>query len=109
MRDELGVDLSGRSAKHLSVFADYRFDQVVTLCDRVREVCPDFPGRPQAAHWSIPDPAAEAVEGDDPTSLAAFRRVAAELEVRVGFLLAALTRPAGPSVPPSPTTAQEQR
>lgn len=29
-------------------------------CDRVREVCPDFPGPPAVAHWSIPDPAVEA-------------------------------------------------
>jgi protein-tyrosine-phosphatase len=35
-----------------------RFDRVITLCDKVREICPEFPGAPIAAHWSIADPAA---------------------------------------------------
>src|SRR5258708_1912851 len=53
-----GIDLSGRRSKHLSEFSTHRFDYVITLCDRVREVCPEFPGGPEPSHWSIPDPAA---------------------------------------------------
>ena len=89
MRDGHGIDLSGHVSKHLGVFANRRFDWVISLCDRVREVCPEFPGRPEAVHWSIPDPAADgedAADGD-----AAFRRTAADLETRVGFLLAVLS------------------
>ena len=55
---EHGIDVRGRAAKHLSVFAADRFGYVITLCDRVREVCPEFPGHPRHIHWSIPDPAA---------------------------------------------------
>ena len=47
MRDEHGIDLAGRESKHLSVFADQHFDWVISLCDRVREVCPEFPGDPE--------------------------------------------------------------
>src|SRR5689334_18796974 len=68
-----GVDIAGAESKHLSVFARDRFDHVVSLCDRVREVCPAFPGRPDTAHWSVPDPAS------DPDPAAAFERVAGEL------------------------------
>ena len=89
MREEHGIDLAGQTSKHLDVFAGRRFDMVISLCDRVREVCPEFPGRPETVHWSIPDPAATDA-GDDHTD-AAFRRTAAELETRVGFLLAAIT------------------
>ena len=90
MRDEYGIDLAGRQPKHLQVFATRRFDRVITLCDRVREVCPEFLGAPEAIHWSIADPAAGHPAGDDDASYPAFRATAAELETRIGFLLAAL-------------------
>jgi len=89
MRDEHGVDLAGHESKHLSVFADQHFDWVISLCDRVREVCPEFPGDPETIHWSIPDPAAG--QADDEASYPAFLQTAAELEARIGFLLAVLT------------------
>jgi protein-tyrosine-phosphatase len=89
MRDEHGIDLAGQASKHLDVFADRRFEWVISLCDRVREVCPEFPGQPETIHWSIPDPAAG--HADDDASYPAFQQTAAELETRIGFLLAALT------------------
>jgi protein-tyrosine-phosphatase/DNA-binding transcriptional ArsR family regulator len=89
MREEHGVDLSGHESKHLSVFADQHFDWVISLCDRVREVCPEFPDDPETIHWSIPDPAAG--HADDEASYPAFQQIAAELETRIGFLLAVLT------------------
>jgi ArsR family transcriptional regulator, arsenate/arsenite/antimonite-responsive transcriptional repressor / arsenate reductase (thioredoxin) len=85
---ERGIDLAGRRSKHLSEFADQRFEYVISLCDRVREVCPEFPGAPQAMHWSVRDPARE--PGTDDESLPAFERTAAELETRIGFLLEAI-------------------
>ena len=94
---ERGIDLAGRRAKHLSEFAAQRFDHVITLCDRVREVCPEFPGEPGAIHWSIADPAREA--GSDAETLPAFERTAAELCTRIGFLLDAIA--------PTTTTQQE--
>ena len=83
-----GVDLAGRRSKQLSVFTSRRFDYVITLCDRVREVCPEFPGHPGYLHWSIPDPAASG--GSDEDTYPAFERMAAELETRIGFWLAGL-------------------
>jgi protein-tyrosine-phosphatase len=80
-----GIDISGNRTKHLDEFVAERFDVVITLCDRVREVCPEFPRHPRLVHWSIPDPAREG-----PTnrrSYPAFERTAAELETRIGFLL----------------------
>lgn len=103
MREEHGTDLTGQRPKHLSVFAEERFDRVITLCDRVREVCPELPGRPEAIHWSIPDPTAGPGTGE--AGYAAFRRTAAELETRIGFLLAALAGPANAV----PTTKEEER
>jgi protein-tyrosine-phosphatase/DNA-binding transcriptional ArsR family regulator len=80
-----GIDISANVPRHLDAFLAERFDFVITLCDRVREVCPEFPGGPRTIHWSIPDPAAEPVDPADPD--AAFERAAQELETRIRFLL----------------------
>jgi protein-tyrosine-phosphatase/DNA-binding transcriptional ArsR family regulator len=78
---ERGIDVSGRQPRHVDELAAEPFDQVISLCDRVREVCPDFPGFPIVAHWSIPDPSTEA----DPYQ--ALRRTADELTTRIDFFL----------------------
>ncbi len=88
---ERGVDIAGRPTKSLARFTRNRFDRVITLCDKVREVCPEFPGAPIAAHWSMADPAAA---GDtDAATYPAFERVADEIEGRVELLLADLRVP----------------
>ncbi len=84
---EYGIDLAGARSKHLDTYTGEAFSQVITLCDRIREVCPEFGGRPPSAHWSVPDPA------DDTEGYPAFQRVAAELAERVGFLLHTLSVP----------------
>lgn len=81
---ERGIDTAGYRAKPLAEFAQQTFDFVVTVCDRVREVCPTFPGDPVRLHWSIPDPVH--VE-DDTDRLVAFSRVVAELELRIEHFL----------------------
>jgi protein-tyrosine-phosphatase/DNA-binding transcriptional ArsR family regulator len=88
---ERGLDISANRTKHLDEFVTQRFDLVITLCDRVREVCPEFPSHPSLVHWSLPDPALEG--SDDRTSYPAFERTAAELESRIGFLLHLLDEP----------------
>jgi len=88
-----GMDIAGRRSKHLCEFTGQRFDYVISLCDRVREVCPEFPGAPQAIHWSVRDPARE--PGTEQQALPAFERTAAELEMRIGFLLAAIEQTNG--------------
>ncbi|MGZ4241835.1 MAG: arsenate reductase/protein-tyrosine-phosphatase family protein [Actinomycetota bacterium] len=86
-----GIDISDCRSKHLDEFARRRFDYVVTLCDRVREVCPEFPGHPRAAHWSMPDPSASGAT--DAETYPAFARAADEIEQRVQFLLASIEQP----------------
>jgi protein-tyrosine-phosphatase/DNA-binding transcriptional ArsR family regulator len=88
---ERGIDISGHATKHHRRFARAHFSQVVTLCDRVREVCPELPGQPPLAHWSMADPAAEG--GSDDATYDAFVRTADDLEERIAFLLPKLTDP----------------
>lgn len=88
MRKQFRLDLTGHASKHLSVFTGKRFDWVISLCDRVREVCPKFPGHPEIVHWSMANP----VTGDaDDLTYPLFEQTAAELKTRIGFLLAVLS------------------
>ncbi|HEY0435553.1 MAG TPA: MarR family transcriptional regulator [Phenylobacterium sp.] len=94
MSDEYGIDLSAHAPKGLEALAGQAFDRVVTLCDRVREVCPDFPGHPDPIHWSIANPA---TGEPDAVTYPLFQQAAAELASRVEFLLAALAEQTPPS------------
>jgi ArsR family transcriptional regulator, arsenate/arsenite/antimonite-responsive transcriptional repressor / arsenate reductase (thioredoxin) len=89
LHDDFGIDITGQHPRSMDAVNHRAFDYVVSLCDKAREVCPDFPGRPRRTHWSIPDPAAA---GDtDRSSYPAFRRTAAEINSRITHLLPVLT------------------
>jgi protein-tyrosine-phosphatase/DNA-binding transcriptional ArsR family regulator len=94
MRDQYGLDLAGHAPTPLEAFMDHRFDWVISLCDRVREVCPEFPGHPQTIHWSLANPATG--EGDEIT-YPLFQQTAAELATRITFLLDLLADRSPPS------------
>ena len=80
-----GIDISGHRTKHLERYLGRSFSAVVTLCDKVREVCPEFPGQPERIHWSIADPATAGATDEE--TYPAFRATAAELATRNRFLL----------------------
>ena len=86
---ERGIDISGRATKHMDRFNRAQFDRVITLCDKVREICPQFPGAAQTAHWSMSDPASEGATEE--ASYPAFKRTAEELEGRIPFLIGELS------------------
>jgi protein-tyrosine-phosphatase len=84
----LGVDVSRQKAKHLDRYRDQEFDYIITVCDRVRETCPVFPGHPERIHWSFPDPA---VIEDDEARRRAFDQTAEQLTIRIRYLLTLIT------------------
>jgi protein-tyrosine-phosphatase/DNA-binding transcriptional ArsR family regulator len=81
---ELGLDPAPLYAKPLERFIGERFDYIITVCDRVRDICPAFPGDPNQVHWGIADPA---VVEDPARRLETFRQVAYELQTRSRYLL----------------------
>jgi protein-tyrosine-phosphatase len=82
---EAGYDMSGKHPKHMNEFTEKNVDFVITLCDRMKEECPVFPGQPVVAHWGLPDPAD--AEGTDDEKLQAFRKTMIEIAERVSLFL----------------------
>lgn len=85
----LGIDASAYRSKHLDEYCTQKFDYIITVCDRVREACPAFPGDPERIHWSFSDPALIEDEGQ---RREAFDRTARELVTRIRHLLLLIDR-----------------
>ena len=85
----LGIDIRRQRSKQLDEFANQSFDYIITVCDRVREVCPVFPNDPERIHWSFPDPAA--VE-DRAERERAFQQTAHQLMTRIRYLITLIDR-----------------
>ena len=90
LREHFRIDASEARSKSWEEFKGTSFDFVITVCDNARESCPIFPGDPERIHWSIPDPSA--VEGDEETRQAAFKRAADELMARIRSLFTDLSK-----------------
>ncbi len=76
LREDYGIDLEPRPPRSLDALRGRRFDYVITLCDKVREVPRDH-GAAVTTHWSLPDPSAGAYPE--------FRHVAREIDTRLEF------------------------
>jgi protein-tyrosine-phosphatase len=87
---ERGISTEGLRSKSLNEFVGQSFDVIVTVCDRVREACPTFPGDPDRIHWSFADPAA--VEGSLEERHRAFEQTSLQLTTRLRYLLILLER-----------------
>jgi protein-tyrosine-phosphatase/DNA-binding transcriptional ArsR family regulator len=89
LRSSYGIDIADRRPRHLDTVLDRPFSHVITLCDRAREVCPEFGDHPHHSHWSVPDPASGGQA--DRAGRAAFERAAADIDTRIRYLLPVLT------------------
>ena len=54
--EELGLDMSGHTSKHVDNLKDVNFDVVITVCDNANESCPIFIGKTLKLHHSFQDP-----------------------------------------------------
>lgn len=89
----MGIDISRQHSKHVNALGSETFDYVITVCDRVRESCPTYPGDPERVHWSFPDPAE--VKGSEEVRYHAFEQVAFQLMTRLRYLLILIEREKG--------------
>jgi protein-tyrosine-phosphatase/DNA-binding transcriptional ArsR family regulator len=88
LRHHYGVDVGAQRPRHLDTLTGRRLDYVITLCDKAREVCPEFGDHPRLLHWSVPDPTAPRDRDQD--GFSAFVRTAADVDTRVRHLLPVL-------------------
>jgi protein-tyrosine-phosphatase len=88
LRQDFDIDVAAQRPRRIETLTGHRFDYVITLCDKAREVCPEFDGAPRRVHWSVPDPAAAADVGE--AGYPAFLRTATDIDTRVRHLLPVL-------------------
>lgn len=82
--NEVGIDISRQQSKDVSVYANDKFDYVITVCDRAKQACPVFPGA-EPIHWGFDDPA----DAPADRQLETFRRVRDEIRQRLDLFLLA--------------------
>lgn len=82
--DEIGIDISHHTPKHIEQYLGEEWDYVITVCDNAKEVCPLFTGHVRKRlHMGFEDPseatgAPEVIKDE-------FRRV--RDEIRKAFLI----------------------
>ena len=74
---EIGIDISGHASKSLDQFLDQPVHTVITVCGKVDQVCPVFPGQVERIHHGFDDPAH--AEGSPEEIRETFRRVRDEI------------------------------
>jgi len=77
--DHLGIAIQRQFPKAVHEVMDRRFTHIITVCDRAREHCPEFPTVAQYTHWSIPDPLGHSKE--------VFAATAQQLSLRIRAFL----------------------
>ncbi|MFN8465087.1 MAG: metalloregulator ArsR/SmtB family transcription factor [Caldilineaceae bacterium] len=85
---DMGIDISQQRSKHVDELQGQAFDQVITVCDQVREQCPVLAGEPNLIHWSIEDPIA-AIDGVEDVDVRRniFAKTAQALAARIRYFL----------------------
>jgi arsenate reductase len=83
--EDAHLPTEGLRSKSWEEFEGQAFDFVITVCDRAKESCPVWPGRPITAHWGFEDPAD--ATGTDEQKERVFRRVFTEIQTRISLFL----------------------
>lgn len=74
---EIGIDLSAHTSKHMDLFLADKIETVITVCGNADQACPIYPGQLNRHHWPFEDPAH--ATGTEEEKLAVFRRVRDEI------------------------------
>ena len=79
--EELGLDMSRHTSKHVDTLSQVKFDVVLTVCDNANESCPIFIGLAQKLHHSFQDPPKLAANlANEEDKLSVYRQVRDEIK-----------------------------
>lgn len=81
---EMGIDATRQSPKHIDQFLKDRFDYVIIVCDRAKEQCPALPYA-ETIYWSVDDP----LDATSERQGEMFRRVRDSIHYRLRLFLLA--------------------
>lgn len=80
---QVRIDISDKKPKSIDVFANEEFDFIITLCDKGKEKCINFIGKPIFTHWDLPDPAD--FHGTEVETIQKFNELLKFLNNRISF------------------------
>lgn len=75
--EEIGIDISSHTSKHLDQFMESGITTVITVCGNADQACPTFPGQVSRHHWGFEDPPKAIRPGE--TESDAFHRIRDEI------------------------------
>jgi len=88
---EIGIDISHHRSKGVQEYLNQDIETVITVCGKVDQVCPQFPGQVNRYHWSFDDPVRAIGTAED--RMEVFRKVRDEIKAK--FQAYALERRGG--------------
>ena len=77
--DEIGIDISSHTSKHMNDFLDQDVHTVITVCGNADQECPPYPGQFHRHQWGFEDPAH--AEGSEDEVMEVFRKVRNEIKL----------------------------
>ena len=80
-----GFDMSEKNPKPMDEYIGEDFDFIITLCDKMKEECPVFPGKPILGHWGMPDPVE--YEGTEEERIRYFEQTMNDIAERINLFL----------------------
>ena len=77
--EEIGIDISAHTSKHMNDFLEQKIHTVITVCGNADQACPTYPGQAHRHHWGFEDPAH--AEGSEDEIMEIFRKVRDEIKL----------------------------
>ena len=77
--EEIGIDISSHTSKHMNDFLEQEIHTVITVCGNADQACPTYPGQTHHHHWGFEDPAH--AEGSEDEIMEVFRQVRDEIKL----------------------------